>query len=172
MTLHRSLFVALFASLVGVASLPPPAQAAESGAGVEALARMFVGSLKSVLLRDLRSGGAPGEVITCVDAIDADDIRPNVEQMFASALSPEEIRAIDAYMSSPVGRKELEVTLESEGTEEPVLTPEEKALSDAFETSGPAVKLDAAISEAMSASDTPGTVGHRLNELMAACLSR
>lgn len=172
MPLPRLLCVALLTSAAVLVVTPQAARASEQGAGVDAMARIFVGGVKYGVLRDLRQHGGSETTMACIEALDADDIRASVERMFAASLTPDEIREVDAYMAGPVGRRELQVTLASDGREEPPLTPEEKARSVAFSESAVARKLDAAIERDSNDTTTPGAIGHRLTELLQDCFSR
>lgn len=172
MTLPRLLCVALLTSTAVLVTTPWAARASEEGAGVDAMARIFVGGVKHGALRDLRQQKGSEATMACIEALDADDIRASVERMFAASLTPDEIREVDAYMASPVGRRELEVALASGGSEEPPLTPEEKARSAAFTESAVARKLGAAIERDSNDTTTPGTIGHRLTALLQDCFSR
>jgi hypothetical protein len=172
--LPRPLLTLLVAALCGVAALPAPVAAAEAGPAAAGVTRIVVGGIKSGLIPELSKGGVPESVIACIRAIDEDDFEASVRDLFAATLTDDEARTFDMYMASPVGQRELAVTLAdaAEPGAAPVapLTADERVKVAEFQRSAVGRKFATALKASVDDSETPGTIGHRMNDVLSECL--
>ena len=172
----RTLLAATLAASCGFAALSPAAIAAKDSPAVVAVTRIIAGGLKTGLLPDLRQGGAPEAVIACVQEVQPEAFADSVDRLFDAALTPAQRREFDDYMAGPVGQRELAVTLAGErasgAPDVPPLTAAERAAVAAFENSETGKTFSVALKASLDDSDTDGTVGGRMREVLAGCLQR
>lgn len=178
MTLTRPLIACAVFAAMALSLAPPHAHADGTGPSVRSMSDVAAAGFRSGVINQMKATGASDAAIECVRGVDGDVLVPMVDALFAKTLSQDEIAEFDAYMASPVGRREVELTLATLGRksgedapEVAELTPEETAQVVAFQRAPLARKLMAAFRDSVQAVDEPGAIGQVLRERVAECAS-
>lgn len=175
MTRMRFTSIAVLAAVMTVGLASNAVMAAEPGAGAKGFGRVVVAGIKSMALERLRDSGAPDATIACVSAIDEGEMDGALQAAMEARLTAEEIRQIDAYVASPVGQREVEVTVAKayaslRTSNVPPFTDAEMRDVVAFQTSSAGQNFSRALKASVYDAVTPGSIGYRISELTGACL--
>lgn len=176
MTLTRSLSVVALVGAVSLAAVSFAVRAAEAGPGAKAMAEVVAVGFRQGALPSMQKDGASDASIRCMRGLTGNDFAQSVEDVMTDNLSPAEIAEVDAYVTSPVGKREFEVivtTMRRQAGESapdvPALTDEEMERVVAFQETAVARKFMGALETSMKSPDVPGTVGHRMLTLLGEC---